>query len=349
MTDYITTSMLYIPKEIIHSPENAQDKQLRILAIDGGGTKTSATIVDTETGECITEFGGGSNARSLGIETAKSGIAEAVNNALAKTQNPSNNSFDLTLAIIASNDTPDFHQKFNTILGSITNSEKIISCTDTIGAWAAATKCLPGISFITGTGSQCLAVDDNGKVWSAGGCDWYVGDEGSGFQIGKLGISSVLKFNDSRGEKTLLTDLIYNHFQANSSPEILHKIHFTDNPKATIASAAECVSEAAQLGDEIAQGIFNIAAKEIAEHAKAILKECTFRGDEIIFGFTGSTTKAGDVFMDPIKNELKKVDKRLNPQRAQLSAAMGTALLGLKYFWGQEKASKYIESIPETE
>lgn len=126
----------------------------------------------------------------------------------------------------------------------------------------------PGILLIAGTGSVAYGRGPDGRVERCGGWGMVVGDEGSGFAIGRGGLVAALRAVDGRGGQTRLLPLFL---------ELLGVEDVRGIPpwagraaKAEIAALAEHVVRAAEGGDAVARGIVEAEARGLAEHAVAL-------------------------------------------------------------------------------
>jgi len=120
-----------------------------------------------------------------------------------------------------------------------------------------------GIVLIVGTGSIALARDQEGNVSRVGGWGHILGDEGSGYDIGRWGLQAAVRAADGRGQATLLLALILQRWQLRTAEDLIGAVYTIDN-KARIAQAATYVTHAARQGDQIALGIVEQAADELA-------------------------------------------------------------------------------------
>ncbi|MGH2575585.1 MAG: BadF/BadG/BcrA/BcrD ATPase family protein, partial [Ignavibacteria bacterium] len=62
--------------------------------------------------------------------------------------------------------------------------------------------------LIAGTGSILYFLNNQGKIIRIGGWGRYLGDEGSGYWIGKEALNKLTKYYDGRGRKTILSKVI---------------------------------------------------------------------------------------------------------------------------------------------
>ena len=97
----------------------------------------------------------------------------------------------------------------------------------------------------------------------AGGWGYVLGDEGSGYWIGRAALRAVLREADRRGPRTALTPLLLQHFGVAAAQSLIHEVYQNNLRPAAIGSLARCVQAAFSEGDEAAIGILRGAADEL--------------------------------------------------------------------------------------
>lgn len=132
------------------------------------------------------------------------------------------------------------------------------------GAFADA----PGIMLIAGTGSVGWGRSVNGRVERCGGWGRFVGDEGSGYQVGRDGLIAALHAEDGRGPPTALLPTLLGELGFTSPEEIPPWIARAE--KAEVAALAVYVVVLAEQGDVQAAAILRRAAEGLAAHAEAL-------------------------------------------------------------------------------
>jgi len=125
-----------------------------------------------------------------------------------------------------------------------------------------------GILLIAGTGSVAYGRGPDGRVERCGGWGMVVGDEGSGFAIGRAGLVAALRAMDGRGEQTRLLPLFLELLGVEGAPGIPPWAGRA--AKAEIAALAAPVIRAADAGDAVALRLVEAEARALAEHAVAL-------------------------------------------------------------------------------
>jgi len=106
---------------------------------------------------------------------------------------------------------------------------------------------------LSGTGATLFS-RYNGKNDGTGGYGAAVSDAGSGYWLGRNAMNAAIAWDEERGEKTILREMITEHFGASCLRDAIFSIYSkTDiSPAACVASCAPLVSRAALAGDRIA-------------------------------------------------------------------------------------------------
>ncbi len=123
-----------------------------------------------------------------------------------------------------------------------------------------------GIVLIAGTGSIALGQDRHGKRARAGGWGYLIGDEGSGYDLGRRGIRAAAKAADGRGLQTSLLPMLLAHWGLEQPLQIIDRV-YRDRDKAAIAECAQLVFEAAEAYDPVAARLVQSGAAELAAAA----------------------------------------------------------------------------------
>lgn len=129
-----------------------------------------------------------------------------------------------------------------------------------------------GVVVIAGTGSNAHCVG-NSVIRSVGGWGSYVGDQGSGYWIGKKGLEAAAFAWDGVDRPTMLTELLMEEWHLQSNWGVVRLISADKSPCARIASVAKLVGMAAGRGDEVAKDILCQAGKLLAMQTNVILRE----------------------------------------------------------------------------
>ena len=84
-----------------------------------------------------------------------------------------------------------------------------------------------------------MAATTQGEASRAGGWGYVLGDEGSGYWIGRLALRAVVRHADGRGRVTSLTPRLLAHFGVARATELIHKVYHEELSPRSIAAVGE--------------------------------------------------------------------------------------------------------------
>lgn len=242
-----------------------------LFGMDGGGTKTKCVLTDINLNPIYETNGGASNFLVIGTETVSETILNLVNEC-ASSQNISIN--DIESIVLGTtgggrrNDAELLEKKiFEDAKRKSIQINKFRVDSDARIALEGAFSGKAGSILIAGTGSIMFGKDDKGEIHRVGGFGRYIGDEGSGYRIGRKGLNAVARFMDGRAKSTKIADLLDQEFSISTSEQLITEVYRNNF---NIASVAPLVFEAAESGDKIAQRILEDEADELLLHITAM-------------------------------------------------------------------------------
>lgn len=232
-----------------------------LLGIDGGGTKTEIYLSDFKSKIIFNAKFSGSNYLAKGLdETSKviSDIFEFLN----KHDIDMNNIDGICFGAAGAGREKDRNILKN-MFKDLGYKGKLFLYEDAYISLVGAHGKERGIIIISGTGSIALAIDNSKNVYRVGGWGHLIGDEGSGYYIGKLALNAIFRAYDGRCEKTILTNSILKHLNLSSVEDLLYYIYKNGNDKTKISGLAQIVIESAIEKDDISETIIKNAINEL--------------------------------------------------------------------------------------
>src|SRR4051812_16191668 len=232
---------------------------MHVLGIDVGGTKTVCLLADDE-GTILSEAReSGANLQSVG----ELGL-EKVLHSVMESAMTGQRVMPTTICLgIAGVDRADDQAVVRGIMDRIGYKATILIVNDALIALQAGIGDAPGIVIVSGTGSIAYGRNAHGEAARAGGWGHVLGDEGSGYFIGRLALRAVVRHADGRGRPTALTERLLGHFHATRAAELIQKIYHEDVGPRAIAALATYVQQARDDGDVVATAILTRAADEL--------------------------------------------------------------------------------------
>lgn len=279
-----------------------------LVGVDGGGTATTC-LVATRDGQPLGQGRSGPGNWLTAGPQALAHVRAAVAQALAAAGARLDQVGAACLAL-AGIGVPEARAAAQALAAELFPAARVYLTHDAEAAWAGATGGQPGCVVIAGTGSVAYGKDATGREARAGGWGWLLGDEGSGFDLGRRALAAVLAAHDGRGPATALTGRLLARLQVESPPDLVARIHRPAAagcppdlppcggwhphllPRPELAALAEEVLAAAAAGDPVALDLVAAAAHHLAALAAAVLRRLDLLG-------TGAPVcTAGGLFRD---------------------------------------------------
>lgn len=311
-----------------------------VLGIDGGGTKTTGVVANTE-GIAVAEATvGATNPNIVSPQQLKKEFL-ALAKQLKRQNGQAYHQIDRLFAGVSGTGHPTSRQKVVEVLESIFQEVPSIKVdTDAIIALYSGTKGKPGIVQISGTGSVTYGVNSQDDRARAGGWGHFAGEQGSGYGLGHDALKAAFAAHDHLGPQTALTKILPDFFQEQSMPDIIPHIYQGDNPKETVASLSRLVMKAADEGDQVAKDIIKKHGHAIGQSIAVLINRLfidhasrqTFvntRMTAIPIVLAGGLFHRLDLFREAIEEELSQQPlpfKLIKPEAAPVSGAVAAAL-----------------------
>jgi len=276
-----------------------------LIGIDGGGTKTHAVLTNLNGEKLFECFGGPSNFLILGTEK----VSETLLTLIDSCKNYLNLSYsDISFVLLGTTGAGrrtdaellenDF-QSYLTLKNISIKNFRVES--DARVALEGAFSGKPGSILIAGTGSIMFGKDKEGIIHRVGGFGRYIGDEGSGYSIGKKALTAIAKNFDGRGKKTILSELIAEKFEIASSEKLITEVYKNNFD---VASVTPLVLQAAEMMDEIAVQIIESETDELILHLKAM--EEKIKEDVLSVAFIGGILSSKNVYSELFATKIKR-------------------------------------------
>ena len=136
-----------------------------------------------------------------------------------------------------------------------------------------------GIALIAGTGSVCFGKTADGRTAMAGGWGHLLGDEGSGYALGRDALRATARLFDGYGEPTVLKNLMEAEFGLDSPEKMVTYVY--SNDKSAVAAISHIVDEAASENDPVALGIIRDNASQLVSQVCAVSKRLGLKACDV--------------------------------------------------------------------
>jgi len=282
-----------------------------LIGIDGGGTKTDCAIADLS-GKIIRQLSGKpSNFLVIGVEEAIENIFALIEENLFALEGDFADVKQIVIGVAGAGRDDDAFllekgfKDYAEQQGVHFKGVKVLS--DAHIALEGAFPSSAGCILIAGTGSILFGKDEKGVIHRVGGFGRMIGDEGSGYSIGRKALNAVSKASDGRGEETLISEMLNEKMNSGFSSSIINKVY---KEKLDVASVAKIVIKAAQEGDAIAEDILDEQADELVLHIRSLINKILI--DNFRVAFSGSLIDNKNFYSDLLRRKIRSTLPNVN-------------------------------------
>ncbi len=233
-----------------------------------------------------------------------------------------------------------------------------------------------GLVIVAGTGSHVFGRNRDGRRMRIDGLGPVLGDVGSGYHIGYLGLRAAARGiwhprhatsltgkifdacckiadygNTAAAERTskdpvsgTMTKSMDKSFpESNINPlemQLREVVNFSlrNNDRSVIASLAGIVDAEAKAGDAVATDIILYAASQMAENIRDLTENLQIGNDRYVMVGTGSVSMKSDIYWQHLCKLVKVFAPGLAPMRSPLPPVAGLGLLGLLQLEGVDSS-----------
>jgi len=309
-----------------------------VLGIDAGGTKT-VCLLASATGDIISEArGGGANLQAAGELEVEKVLHCVMEDAIGDRGIVP----DTICLGIAGVDREEDSRTVRDIMRRIGYKARTLVVNDALIALEAGAGDSPGIVIVAGTGSIAYGRSARGHAARAGGWGYVLGDEGSGYWIGRIALRSVVREADGRGPRTALTSSILAHFGVTRAQGLIHEVYHQHLPPSAIARLARCVQQTASEGDEVARHILSRGAEELALSAASVVRALEMSDEAFPVVLAGGIFNAVPLLTTDLTERLSRLSPRATIRPLQVEPAVGAIRLAIAELHGGARVPEYV-------
>lgn len=308
--DAIFPSEAQPKKTVVRISDASDDQPLQVLAVDGGGSKTTAWLANVF---CATNANfprieilgrgqaGPSNPRSVGFATAFSNLEAAIAAAKVDAANP-HPSVSIACLSLAGVGRIDERQKIEAWANErqLALKTMVMDDVEPLAIAAEYEQCLDtnfstaniqsswnsSVTLVVGTGSIAIGQNKQGERARIGGWGYLLGDEGSGFSIGLAGLHAVCMAHD-RGEALVeWQTMILSQLGLTDITQLIPFIYQTPIPRAIIAKLAETIISFAK-DDLTANQIVDSAIHSMADLVGTLVRRLKLQSQHYSLAISG--------------------------------------------------------------
>ena len=284
------------------------------LGIDGGGSRTTASLFDRN-GTFLCEASAGSiNFYSNPLSDVRDNLA-----ALLRDVRNAAGIFSFQSVFIGSsalNARAD-DETVRRLTDGIVRADVIGLDSDLYIALEAMCREGACAAAICGTGSMAVARDADGRILHKGGYGYLLGDEGSGYAISLEAVRCALRSADGSGEKTALEEAVRAFFRVRNTDELIGRFYDPPIRRQDVAAFLPQVASCAAQGDSCAIRILETQADAFARTVRSLLQTLP---DDCPLGLWGGVFRHVPRFTERFRQSFPQRDVSALPFPPQLGA-----------------------------
>ena len=298
---------------------------VQVLGIDAGATKTACLLAD-EDGEILGEArGGGANLQTEGELGVEKVLHAVMREALGRRE-PSVAAICLGMAGM---DREGERAVVGEIMRRIGGGARVVVVNDALVALVAGVGDDPGVVIISGTGSIAYGRNRDHGAARAGGWGHVLGDEGSGYWIGRQAMRAVARAADGRGPATALVARVLEHFAVARPSDLVTEVYDREAHHPGLARLAQVVQRARDEGDELATQILEQAAHELVRAARSVVERLRMQEETFDFVLSGGVFAGVPWLTKELQRRLPAIAAHAGVRRLEVQPAMGAVRLAL--------------------
>ncbi len=192
-----------------------------------------------------------------------------------------------------------------------------------------------GAVALAGTGSDYFYLEDGRVTCVVGGYGPVLGDECSGYDIGRRTLDAAIRASEQRGPATLLEEYVRQDYGIEGRMfELVSIVHGSPDTRKPVARATYTLARAIRDGDAVAAQILTRVGIEAAENMVALLCRVGQTADcELTVSGCGGAWKIHPLFWQSYAEKIRTVFPKMKLQVPLFDPVMG----GVVYRWIGEK------------
>jgi N-acetylglucosamine kinase-like BadF-type ATPase len=304
----------------------------RVLAIDGGNSKTAVLLVDAD-GKVLAQVRGpGAPPQTVGMKRGLDVFEKLAREAAAQAGlSPDEPIASHTAAYLAGADLPREEEDLTRAITERGWSTTTFVGNDTFALLRAGTGSGVGVAVVCGAGINAVGVAHDGRTHRFPALGAISGDWGGGGQLGNDALWHAVRAEDGRGKPTELLPALLAHYGESSILTVVEKIHFEE---IELDPHALCpLAEIERLVEEI------VLLSTVSLRKLDLMDEPV----DIVLG-GGVLTHTGEVVVGPVRERVLKMAPLAQVRLVDVPPVVGAALLGLDTIGASPSAELRLRS-----
>jgi N-acetylglucosamine kinase-like BadF-type ATPase len=297
-----------------------------VIAVDGGQSSTLALVATLEGRIIGAGFAGPSNHvhEPGGVERLRTALSQSMTEALSNAHQSADNIVSICLGMTGGAEMaadmvqPHFPQA------------RLQSYYDSVTALAGASMAQPGVVVIAGTGAVAYGQLADGRSAKAGGWGYIMGDEGSGYDIGRSALMAASQSADGRSESTQLLHTIPAFWGLPNLKAVHTAIYGGQMTRPQIARLTVPVVAAADAGDAVARRLLESSGQHLALAALAVVDQLDMTQTGLDVFPTGGVFQGSSLVKSAFQKAIAMRAPAVQVKEAAFPPIIGGLLLALQ-------------------
>ena len=240
------------------------------LGVDGGGTKTRFLLIDESGSVRASHLEGPAYYLEIGLDGLRDLLARGIAHTLRQGQVRAEDLSYAFLGLPAYGEDGKLLPALDAAPLEALPHRRYRCDNDMVCGWAGALAGGDGINIVSGTGSIAYG-EYAGRSARAGGWGELFSDEGSSYWLAREGLRLFSRMSDGRQPRGPLYKHVRRHFGLESDLDLCAAIYGKNiAERSQFAQLSKVVTAAAADGDRAALGLFQRAARELADIVDAV-------------------------------------------------------------------------------
>ena len=299
-----------------------------VVAVDGGGSKTDAVLLDLDGRVVARARGRGSSPQIDGLESSVGTVDAVIGEVL--TGRAPGEVVQVSLYMSGLDLPAEIDAYRGAIVGLPWAIEGIVVENDLHALLRAGADEPDAVAIVCGTGMNAIGVRRDGAQVRFPALGGISGDWGGGSSLGGEVLWNAARAADGRGPWTELHPMLLEAFGAERLDDIIEDLHFGRRSETTLASLAPLVFEAAQAGDAVAIGLVGRQADEVLAYTRACLSRLDLLEHEVPVVIGGGVARSRNALLfDRISEGLARLAPLARLRIVDAAPVLGAGLLAL--------------------
>ena len=314
------------------------------LGVDGGGTKTAFVLIN-KNGETVFRY---TTTSAHIAQIQKQGLIRLFEEFFTELDKKGLNKDDIEYSFLGMpgyTESALWDTQIEEVLASYFK-DKHTCGNDAVAGWAGSLACNVGINLVAGTGTICFGIDDHQNSARSGGWGHLIGDEASGFWLGKQVLEIFTKQSDGRELKSPLYTIFKDTVKLQNDNDLIDIVYNRWlGSRDKIADLSKIAYVALLEGDTNAKELIELCAKEMASMVHAVAKKLEF-SNTIEVSYSGGVFKMGEHILPIFTKYLNQNSDNLQFSIKQpiFEPDKGSALYAAK-LGGVDISNKFLENL----